>query len=61
MTVDGSVVDTRTIDTLEAGTFTFLTFRGPPCGTEMQAVVDPDNTVQESDDSDNAKTRACTE
>ena len=59
MTVDGSVVDTRTIDTLEAGAFTFLTFRGPPCGTEAQAVVDPDNTVQESDDSDNAKTRAC--
>jgi CARDB len=59
LSVDGSDVDTRTIDSLAPGAFTFLSFRGPNCNLGAQAVVDPDNVVRETDEGDNAQTRTC--
>lgn len=59
LSVDGADVNTRTIDTLAPGAFTFLTFRGPACVAGAQAVVDPSNAVRETAEGDNAQSRTC--
>lgn len=61
LSVDGSDVDTHTIATIEPGAVKFRSFRGPDCVTEVTAVVDPDNTVRETAEGDNAQSRACEE
>jgi hypothetical protein len=61
LSVDGSDVDTHTIETLEPRAVTFRGFRGPDCVTEVMAVVDPDNTVRETAEGDNAQSSTCEE
>jgi hypothetical protein len=61
LSVDGSDVDTHTIETLASGEVAFRSFRGPDCVAGALAVVDPDNTVRETAEGDNAHSRTCEE
>jgi CARDB len=61
LSVDGSDVDTRTIDTLEPGAVKYRSFRGPACLIDVMAVVDPDNAMRETAEGDNAQSLTCEE
>jgi hypothetical protein len=57
--VDGNVIDTRTVASLAAGTTKKVFFSGPVCSSGVRAEVDPANTIAESDELDNTRVAAC--
>jgi hypothetical protein len=59
LAVDGAVVDTQTIGRLNAHAARWLHFTGPVCTASARAVVDPDRTVAETDEGDNAHEIRC--
>jgi hypothetical protein len=59
--VDGSAVDTQTVERLEPGAVAFLSFRGPDCESGVEATVDPDGTVLETIEDDNVQSLSCAE
>jgi hypothetical protein len=59
LAVDGAVVDTQTVGRLGAHHSRSLDFTGPTCTASARAVVDPDGTVAESDETDNAHAIRC--
>jgi hypothetical protein len=61
LTVDGVSLPSITVNGLAARDRRQLTFRGPRCGPggSVTATVDPDDRVDESDESDNATALAC--
>lgn len=61
LSVDGVSLPTITANGLAAKGRRQLTFRGPRCaaGGRVEAVVDPDDRVQEGDESDNGAALAC--
>jgi hypothetical protein len=59
LTVDGNVVDTRTVPALAPGEQRTLTFRGPDCGQSVEARADPDALIVETSEVDNAQLVAC--
>ncbi len=61
LTVDGNIVDTRTVPALGPGEQQKLVFRGPDCGQVVEARADPDGLVAETFEADNAQLLSCSE
>jgi hypothetical protein len=61
LTVDGNVVDTKTVPALGPGEQRKLVFRGPECGQSVEARADPDALVAETSELDNAQHLSCSD
>ena len=59
LTVDGNVVNTVTVASLEPGDQRTLAIRGPECHTIARLEEDPDETIAESSEADNAHELSC--
>jgi CARDB len=59
LSVDGDVIDTASVADLLPGEWRQIAFRGPTCETSVTAEADPEETVVESSESDNADELAC--
>jgi subtilase family serine protease len=57
--VDGAVVDTATIASLQPGERRWLSILGPECTRSVEAIADPDGVIVESSESDNADESTC--
>lgn len=57
--VDGADAETRTLRALRAHRRRIVRFVGPACEREVEVRVDPDDTVREGSERDNAATTAC--
>ncbi|HKP89305.1 MAG TPA: CARDB domain-containing protein [Thermoleophilaceae bacterium] len=58
LTIDGALVDERTIERLEAGQKVFVEFNGPPC-LHVLAIADSEETVIENNEKDNSFSSDC--
>jgi len=59
LTVDGKVVDTVTIPSLAPGEQRPLAIRGPECSRLVRLEADPEKSIAESSDADNASELTC--
>jgi hypothetical protein len=59
LSVDGSVVDTVTIPSLEPGDSREVAVLGPECTSSISSIADPDGVIVESSEDDNAHTVNC--
>ena len=59
LTVDGNVVDTVTIASLARGEQRSLAIRGPDCERAVRLEADPEKSIAESSDADNASELTC--
>jgi hypothetical protein len=59
LTVDGNVVDTVTIASLAPGERRSLAIRGPECARLVRLEADPEKSIAESSDADNASELTC--
>jgi hypothetical protein len=59
LTVDGKVVDTRTLASLAPGERRSVAIRGPQCHRLVKLEADPDKAIAESSDEDNAFELGC--
>jgi CARDB len=59
LSVDGGVVDTVTIPSLEPGSSRELAVLGPPCTSTVESSADPDGVIVESSEDDNDHTVDC--
>ena len=59
LTVDGNVVDTVTIASLAGGEQRSLAIRGPECRRLVRLEADPEKSIAESSDADNASELTC--
>ena len=59
LTVDRDAVDTVTVPALGAGEDTVVAIRGPECRDVVEAEADPDGTIAESLEDDNAHEVDC--
>lgn len=61
LTVDGTVVDTVTIASLAPGEERSVVIRGPECHRVVRLEADPEQSIAESSDLDNAHELSCTD
>ena len=59
LSVDGGVVDTVTIPSLDPGASRDVTVLGPACTTSVSSIADPDGVIVESSEDDNEHTVDC--
>ena len=59
LAVDGGVIDTPVMGTIEPGDVRRAVVNGPPCQSSLEAVSDPGGLVRESLESDNVRAAAC--
>ena len=59
LSVDGGVVDTVTIASLEPGASRDVAVLGPECTSSVSSTADPDGVIVESSEDDNAHTVTC--
>jgi len=59
LTVDGNAVDTVTIASLGPGERRSLAVRGPECRHLVRLEADPEKSIAESSDADNASELSC--
>jgi CARDB len=59
LSVDGGVVDTVTIASLEPGAGRDLAVMGPECTHSVSSIADPDGVIVESAEDDNSHTANC--
>ncbi len=59
LSVDGGVVDTVTVPSLEPGESRELAVLGPACTSSVSSMADPDGVIVESSEADNGHTVAC--
>jgi CARDB len=59
LSVDGSVVDTVMIPSLEPGDSREVAVLGPECTSSISSIADPDGVIVESSEDDNAHTVNC--
>jgi hypothetical protein len=59
LTVDGKLVDSRVIASFGAGERRTLVFQGPACKRVAKLEADPERTIAETSDADNADELAC--
>jgi CARDB len=59
LTVDGTVVDTRTLASLAPGERRSVAIRGPVCHWLVRLEADPDEAIAESSDEDNVHELGC--
>jgi CARDB protein len=58
--VDGAMVASSRIDLLPGNTSGVVQIVGPACSVALRAIADPDRSIPESDETDNALTVPCT-
>ena len=58
--VDGAIVSSSRIDLLPGNTSGVVQIVGPVCSVALRATADPDHSIPESDETDNALTVPCT-
>jgi CARDB protein len=58
LTIDGALVDERTIERLEAGEKVYVEFNGPPC-LHVEALADSEDAVVERNEKDNSFSSDC--
>jgi hypothetical protein len=61
LSVDGDVVDTVTVASLQPADRRVLSIQGPVCTRSVKAEADPDGVIVESSESDNAREVACSD
>jgi subtilase family serine protease len=61
LSVDGAVVDTVTVASLDPGDERELAVRGPHCTSTAASLADPEGVIVESSESDNGDTVDCAE
>jgi hypothetical protein len=59
LSIDGRAAAPLTVDSIPAGAVVAVRFRGPNCHTQVQARVDPDDTIHESREHDNSRGASC--
>jgi hypothetical protein len=59
LSVDGSVVDTVTVASLEPGRSREIAVLGPACTSSVASMADPDGVIVESSEADNSHTITC--
>ena len=59
LSVDGGVVDTVTIGSLEPGSSRELAVLGPECTSSVSSIADPDGVIVEASEDDNSHTVNC--
>jgi hypothetical protein len=59
LSVDGGVVDTVTIASLDPGASRDVAVLGPECTSSVSSIADPDGVIVESSEDDNAHTVNC--
>jgi CARDB len=59
LSVDGGVVDTVTIASLDPGASREVAVMGPECTSSVSSIADPDGVIVESSEDDNAHTVNC--
>jgi hypothetical protein len=59
LSVDRAVLDTVTLDFLAAGDVSIVSFNGPVCRQEVSVNVDPNNSIGERLEDDNAQSFPC--
>jgi subtilase family serine protease len=59
LSVDGGVVDTVTIASLEPGASRDIAVLGPECTSSVSSIADPDGVIVEASEVDNAHTVNC--
>jgi hypothetical protein len=59
LSVDGSVVDTVTVASLEPGRSREIAVLGPACTGSVASMADPDGVIVESSEADNSHTVTC--
>jgi CARDB len=59
LTVDGDIVDTLTVSSLEPGEQRLMVIRGPECARLVTLEADPEKAIAESSELDNAHELAC--
>lgn len=59
LSIDGRAAEPLTVDSIPAGAVVAVRFRGPTCHTQVQARVDPDDTIHESREHDNSRGASC--
>jgi CARDB len=59
LSVDGGVVDTVTVTSLEPGASRDVAVLGPECTSSVSSIADPDGVIVESSEDDNAHTVNC--
>jgi hypothetical protein len=59
LTVDGNVVDTITVASLEPGERRSIAIRGPQCDRFARLEVDPERAIAERSDDDNVYELTC--
>ena len=59
LSVDGGVVDTVTIPSLDPGATRDVAVLGPACTSSVSSIVDPDGVIVESSEDDNEHTVDC--
>jgi len=59
LAVDGGVIDTPVVGTIEPGDVRRAVVNGPRCQSSLEAVADPGGLVRESFESDNVRAAAC--
>jgi CARDB len=57
--VDGAVIDTATVASLQPGERRWLSILGPECTRSVEAIADPDGVIVESSENDNADESTC--
>ena len=57
--VDGALVDSTDIASLGPGDVVSVSFTGPVCSRDAEAVVDPAGSIREAEKGDNSLTRSC--
>jgi hypothetical protein len=59
LSIDGHAAEPLIVDSIPAGAVVAVRFRGPTCHTQVQARVDPDDTIHESREHDNSRGASC--
>ena len=59
LSVDRAILDTVTVDQLDAGDSHSVSFTGPACARSIRVAVDPANDVGERTEDDNSQAFAC--
>ena len=61
LSVDGAEAGTAAVPALTPGSSTVVTIRGPRCQRTVDAVADPADAIEESDEADNVHSVSCSE
>jgi hypothetical protein len=59
LSIDSGPAAPLVVNSIPAGAVVAVRFKGPRCGTQVEARVDPDDAIRESRESDNSRGASC--